>query len=310
MKKLLAIFSWAVLLLVPVVAVVGWTQRQDIEDWYRLRDYQPPAEVAKLATDTTMTDDGRKLFYVYRPQLEGRETFSANCVHGEQTIVLGCYVSQTGIYLFDVDDPRLEGVEQVTAVHEMLHVAYERLSAAERERVDGLTKQAFAAMTDSRIKKTIENYRDRDPSVVPNELHSILATEVRDLPDELEQYYQQYFANRQQIVAFSEGYESILTARRTRASTLEAQITGLKNDIDQRERALADLQAGLARDRSGVATPEQADAYNARVRSYNQQIGAFNALIESYNQLIEEYKQNALEAEELFEAIDSRPVLE
>ena len=289
---------------------MAWMQRQAIYDWARLRDYNPSPDVARLATETTMNDTGRHLFYVYHPELNDRATFGQKCTNiDEQTIVLGCYVSNTGIYLFDVDDPRLEGVEQVTAAHEMLHAAYDRLGATERSKVDLLTQQTLDSLANERIKTTIESYRSRDPGVVPNELHSIIATEVRDIPPELETYYKKYFDNRAQIVAFSERYEGVLTARRTRASTLEIELTGLREEIEQLEKTLADQREQLQHDRPDVDTQEEVASYNTRVNAYNGHIRELNNLISRHNKLVEEYKANAVEQQELFKALDSRPTL-
>lgn len=291
--------------------VYGLSQRQALYDWLRLRDYEPPAQIAALATETTMNDSARRLFYVYHPELNDRREFNQNCTNnGEETIVLGCYVvaaGVTGIYLFDVDDPRLEGVEQVTAAHELLHAAYDRLSDKERSRIDGLTQDVLQNLADERIRTTVENYRKRDPSVVPNELHSILATEVRDLPQELEDHYRKYFNDRKQIVAFSEKYETILSQRKERAAQLEVELNGLKHEIEQLEKTLADLRDGLHKDRPSVDTQEEVVAYNARVNSYNAEIRELNNLINRYNLLVQEYKSNAVEQQELFKALDSRP---
>ena len=133
MKKFASIFSWGLAIGLLVATALAWFMRQDIYDWYRLRGYQAPSQVAKLATETTMNSDSRRLFYVYRPQLNDRVAFNQNCTHDEQTIVLGCYVSNVGIYLFDIHDPRLEGVEQVTAAHELLHAAYDRLNKKKKK---------------------------------------------------------------------------------------------------------------------------------------------------------------------------------
>jgi hypothetical protein len=299
-----------VLLIVLGAVLLAWTKRQALYDWSRLQGYEPSDEIAQLAFDTTMNNDARRLFYVYHPELDGRKNFTEKCSgFGEQTIVLGCYVSNTGIYLFDVDDPRLQGVEQVTAAHEMLHAAYDRLGSDERARVDTLTAQAFKKVTDQRIKESIDSYRQRDAGVVSNELHSILGTEVRDLSPELEQYYKKYFTNRSAIVAFSEKYESVLTARRNKAAALELQISGLKNEIDMMEKTLTSEQASLKRDRSAANTQEEVDAFNARVAEYNTGVQLLNSDIKRYNALVEEYKAVAVEAEELYKALDSRPTL-
>jgi hypothetical protein len=300
----------ATLLVVLALAVFAWVKKQDIYDWARLRGYAPPDEIAQLAFDTTMTNPARKLFYVHHPQLNDRDAFNQNCSgFGEQTIVLGCYVTHSGIFLFDVDDERLHGVEQVTAAHEMLHAAYDRLSESERQEVNAMTDKAFQTVTDARIKRSIESYRERDSSIVPNELHSILGTEVRNLTPELEAYYKKYFTNRLTIVAFSEKYESLLTARRNKAAALELQISGLRNEIEQREKALTEERERLRQDRGSVDTPEEAAAYNTRVAAYNSSIEALNTQIETHNSLIEEYKSVALEAQELYKALDSRPTL-
>jgi hypothetical protein len=298
------------LLFILALTLFAWTKRQDIYDWSRLRGYTPPDAIAQLAFDTTMTNEARDVFYVYHPELNDRAAFSHNCSgFGEKTIVLGCYAGNTGIYLFDVSDERLHGVEEVTAAHEMLHAAYDRLSDKERARVDALTAKAFKNVTDDRIKDSIESYRERDASVVPNELHSIIATEVRTIPAELETYYRQYFTNRLSVVAYSEKYESVLTTRRNRAASLELQISGLKTEIELLEKRLSAERDQLRADRAGVKTQEEAVAYNSRVADYNQEINNLNGMITEYNNLVAEYKKVALETEDLYKALDSRPKL-
>jgi len=302
-------------LLVVLLVLLGglgvvWTQRQNIYDWSRLRDYSPSIGITQLATDTTMNDTARKIFYVQHPELNDRDAFNQHCQgFGEHTIVLGCYAPLQGIYLFDVQDPRLTGVEQVTAAHEMLHAAYDRLSNNDRKHIDVLTQQVFEQQTDERLKNTIEAYRQRDPAVVPNELHSIIGTEVRKLPQELEDYYSRYFANRAQIVGFADQYAGVITERRTQADNLELEINGLKNEIDQLEKTLQEQQDDLEHDRAGITTQSQANAFNARVAAYNSYIHQLNDLIARHNQLVDEYKANVVEQQELFKALDSRPTL-
>ncbi len=302
--------SLVFMLTLLVGGMLAYHQRFALYDWTRLRGYTPPAPIAQLATDTTMKDGARRLFYVYRPELNSRDLFSQNCSStGEETIVLGCYVSGTAIYLFDVEDTRLQGVEQVTAAHEMLHAAYDRLSGEEKSRVNTLTEQTLVSLTDQRIKDTVENYRRKDPSIVSNELHSIIGTEVRQLPPELETYYAKYFGNRSRIVAFSEQYEGVLLARRSRAETLELQLNALKTTIDGLEQHLITLRDGLQRDRGSVDTAAEVESYNTRVNNYNADVRQYNAMVSQYNELVKEYQANALEEASLFKALDSRPTL-
>lgn len=311
-----------ILTLLLVVLVWGFVaflffQRQAIYDWWRLRDYTAPSDVVALADQTTMKDSARRVFYVYHPAIEPRETFNQHCRDGEFTIVLGCYAQGRGIYIFRVDDPRLDGIEEVTAAHEFLHAAYDRLSKDERKKVDTMTAEAYANIASQRIKDTVEEYRKHDASVVPNELHSILGTEVEDLPAELEKYYARYFTNRKQIVKFSKAYESAFTDRKNQAKVYENRLNALK---DQIESANKDLEAehsrleeevnNLQASRNG-ADPDsfnnRIDAYNADVNAYNRRVSQVQDMVDTYNQLYEKYKELIVEQQDLFKAIDSRP---
>ncbi len=292
------------LLLAVLIAIA---QRQALYDWGRLRNYTAPAAVAKIATDATFTDDARHIFYVYHPELDDRSNFNNHCnSKDEQTIVLGCYVSPLGIYIYDVTDARLSGVKEVTASHEMLHAAYDRLSASEKAHINDLINQAYSQVTDERIRKNIENYR-KNGADVTNELHSILGTEVAHLPAELEQYYSRYFMKRASVVADSEKYEGVFTTLKDQASSIAQQLENLKSQIETNEQQLEQQQGQLEADRSSVRTQSQADAFNARVRSYNGQVARVNQLVEEYNNLREQYSELAVQQQQLFSAIDSRP---
>jgi uncharacterized protein YukE len=308
-----------VLMIVLAIIVVGIWKHQAIQDWWALRNYTPPTRVVKLADETTMLADTRKLFYINHPSLDEKIAFNGHCRAGdrtvEQSIVLGCYIGNKGIFLLDVNDPRLNGVVEVTAAHETLHAAYERLSAKEKARVDSMTNSFFAGLSDERIKATVESYRKKDASVVPNELHSILGTEVENLPPELETYYAQYFGNRKQIVAFSKQYEQAFVERRTQVEQYDKQLNALKNQISANQAALEQQSAQLDADRrrlDDLLTRNQTAAYNAAVPDFNQQVNQYNVLVQQTRQMVNQYndlveKRNALatQEQELIQAIDS-----
>lgn len=314
MKKFVSITLTLILLITPVVA---FAERESIFDWWRLRDYTPSQEIIGIADRTTLTDTGRHLLYVYHAQLLNGEDFNSNCEFSEQSIVLGCYVSGQGIYIFNVTDERLKGIHEVTVAHEVLHAAYDRLDSKERSRIDELANQTFLASGSQRIKDTVEAYRKRDPSIVSNELHSILATEVRELPAELESYYARYFKDRLAVVAFSEQYEQAFSERKAKAAQLQQQIESIKQQIQALDQTLSstrtELQDEFAALESQRASAE-ANSFNARVRVYNAKVQRYNAqvqqsyaLIDQHNVLVVEYNQVVVEEKELIEAIDSRP---
>jgi hypothetical protein len=314
MKRFTTIAITAVIAALPFVAL--W-QRQAIFDWWRLLNYQPTAQIESLANDTTMTDDGRRLFYVYHAELQDSEAFNQSCEFGEQSIVLGCYVSGQGIYIYNVTDDRLDGIQEVTAAHEVLHAGYERLSSEERKRIDSLTFAEYTKLDDKRIKDAVEAYRKRDPNIVPNELHSIIGTEVRDISSELEKYYAQYFTNRKAIVAYSEHYEQAFIEQKEKAAALEKEIKEVRDQINNLEAQLRTTKTELEQQYASLqADRAQADpsSYNTRVRVYNSEVQAYNdgvktsyVLIDKHNELVKQYNKVVSEEKELIEAIDSRP---
>lgn len=301
-----------VLIAVPVVA---WLERQNLYDAWRLHDYQAPTSVVQLADETTMNPATRRVFYVQHPELDDRSTFSGHCGGNEQTIVLGCYIAFKGIYIFDVQDPRLNGVKEVTAAHELLHAEYDRLSASDKQYVDTLITQAYATVTDQRIKDTIAAYRKAGADTT-NELHSILGTEVRNLPPALESYYTRYFTDRERIVSYSEQYEKVFTDTKDQVAQDDTKLASLKDEINVAESSLAAQAQQLTAQHAqldSLLASRQIAAYNAAVPSFNAAVGDYNNQvatlkhkIDQYNQLVNARNAIALEEQSLVQAIDSR----
>jgi uncharacterized protein YukE len=223
-------------------------------------------------------------------------------------------LSRDKIYVFDVDDDRLEGVEQVTAAHEMLHAVYDRLSDSEKEEIDMLVLEYFNNSGDERLKKSIESYKRRDPSVVPNELHSILATEIRELPQELEIHYSKYFVDRLSVVTLSEAYESEFTKLEDQIEEYDTQLARLSANIESQEVQLEQLGVALTQEQSRLdSLRSDPSIYNSAVDEFNQKVREYNNLLESlkndiaeYNIMVEKRNSIAVEEQGLIEAIDTR----
>lgn len=314
MRKILGNTLLVLLFIAP--GVVIW-QRQNLYDWWVLRSYTPPAEVVSLADKTTMTDKSRKIFYVTKPQIQAqKDAFRQACQSAEKTIVLGCYKTVGGIYVYAVDDKRLNGVQEVTAAHEMLHAAYDRLSKTERDKINALVTQEYAKMTDERIQKNIDSYRERDASVVPNELHSILGTEVATLSPELESYYSKYFKNRASVVALSQQYEAEFSSRENKVEQYDTQLKALKTDIDNLNKTLETQDQQISSQKNTMDSYKSNGSiaqYNAMVPGFNSLVKNFNAnvallktKIAQYNTLVNERNAVVTEEQELIQAIDTR----
>jgi uncharacterized protein YukE len=313
-------FRGFVLLVVWVALVcLLFVKFQDISDWFKLRGYKPPTLVSQMVTQDTMTDYGRKLFYVNHPAIASKANLNDKCktggTGGEQTIVLGCYNKDgSGIYVLSVTDPRLTGVEQVTAAHEMLHAAYNRLSPSERDKVDAMLEDYFKTVTDQHIKDVMAAYQKSEPDDVVNEMHSVFGSEIADLPAPLEQYYQQYFINRHAVTSFAAQYQSEFTSRQATIASDDTQLASLKDQIDAMEADLNSQQNALKAQRTELDNlrGSNVSAYNAAVPGYNQSVDAYNSeveqvkgLIDQYNQLVIERNGVSFEEDQLSKALSS-----
>jgi hypothetical protein len=301
-----------------VLAIYVFFNRQFIFDQITLFSYQPSQEIRVLASDTGMTPEAERYFFASRPTIDERTEFNASCKNGdEQTIVLGCYAARK-IHVFNITDPRLKGIKEVTSAHEMLHAAYDRLSDADRNELHTLIDREMKGLNDERIKKLVDTYNRTEPGQLYNEMHSILATEVRSLQPQLEQYYRRYFADRSKIVAYSEGYESVFSKLRARQQELVTQVGTLAAEINQRTASLnakvetlnTDVAAFNAKARSGgFKTQSEFDrernALIARQATLQTEHVAVQALIDKYNNLKTELETTNLEAQSLNSSIDS-----
>jgi len=312
--------STAVLFLALWVAllVLVLYNRQGLADWWALRHYQAPAAVAQLATDDTMTQYARRVFYVNEPQLQPKTDFKECPVGREQAAILGCYHSnQAGIFILAVDDPRLQGIEQVTAAHEMLHAAYDRLSTKQKKSVDVMLEDYYRHdLHDPDIIAQMNAYKKSEPDAVVDEMHSVFGTEVTKLPAPLEQYYKRYFTNRQTVAGYYTKYEAEFTSRRQTVKADDAKLAVMKKQIDSEQSDLqkqnGELQARQAQLDSYKQNGDIGDynagvpGFNSLVESYNDQVAALKGLIAQYNQLVSTRNSIALEAQQLTNEITTQ----
>lgn len=315
MKKVYKVLGLAVSAFILALSFYVLTHAQELSDWWVLRSYQPSAQVSALADNASFTDEGRNLFYVYDPQLLDKQNFRGKCTIGEETIVLGCYISNDKIYIFDVNDPRLNGIEEVTSAHEMLHAVYNRLSGSEKSDLDKTLLDHFERLDDERLNKTIENYRARDPSIVANELHSIFGTEYDNLPSELEEHYRRYFIDRTIVVNLSKAYYDEFERRENQIKDYDARLQVLNAEISEQQTNLEMQNSALQTEYANMMSLRESDpdSYNRTVPGYNQNVNRFNrelvtlkAKIDEYNRLVEERNAIAFEEQSLIESIDTR----
>lgn len=287
---LASLLSVAVVAAIAVVAL----NPQRVVDRITVWQFEPNAALADAAQRTTMTDEGRFLFFASRPSIEADEAFDKICAsHAEDVGILGCYVQRDKrIYLYDVTDERLDGIEDVVAAHEMLHAAWDRMSVEQQRRLEGLLEAEVAARADdTELARTLEFYAAAEPGQRGNELHSIMGTEYADLGEELEAHYAAYFGDRAALVALHERSNAVFLAQRSAIEQLVAELEALAASIDS---DYAAYNAGY-------------DELNAQIVDFNSraEAGAF----ESFDEFTAE--RDALmarqaELDALYASIDAR----
>lgn len=305
-------------ILLSVVAALGlYSFRYDLHDWWVLRSYQPPEQVEYLSERTSLTDYGQQLFYVHDPQVLSSEEFNTVCTgnNREASVVLGCYADKT-IYIYNVDNEMLDGIKEITAAHEMLHAAYERLSQAEKDTLSEWLYVARDRLANQRILNTIATYGDLPEEARLNELHSIIGTEVRDIPEYLEDHYAQYFDNRLTVVEFSERYEAVFAEIEQQIATYDKQLAGLKLEIRALEIQLEQDAGELSQSQQQLENllnrgdtqgyNQLVPSYNSSVNQYNAKVASLKAKISTFNEVVAARNELGAEQNDLAQSIDSR----
>lgn len=314
---MLGVVSGVVLVAVAATALT-WTdaRSQWIRDRWVVWTQPSPAAVSGLAEATGMSEEGRLVYLASTPEIETGSEFEQDCAV-ETGIVLGCYV-RGEIFLFQVTDERLAGTTEVTAAHEMLHAAYDRLAPEERERVDALIAAAVAAIpADDPVFAELELYEEAQR---PDEWHSRLGTQFAELPAELEAYYARWFDDRGLVLDLAERSRALLVELEAEIDARVAELDALGADLESRsaayDAAVAALDADVAdfnaRAASGdFASQAEFDAERAdlvaRSSALEADVAAINADIERYNRLGDELAALDADYAELYESLDATP---
>lgn len=303
------------------VALAGWLllNRQLVVDQISFWQYQPNSQIAELADRSSMNGNGKFYFYASHPAIEEAQDFNKQCDRKEQgTAVLGCYTGRF-IYIYDVKDQKLDGIREVTASHEMLHAAYDRLNSEERKKVDALLEAEYNTLkNDKKLAERMAFYGRTEPGERDNELHSVIGTEIRSISPELETYYKRYFADRRQVVLLHQKYESVFIDLQSRGEMLSAQLTQLASDIEassvEYNKSVTELNADItafntkAR-QGGFSSAAEFQAARAslvtRANQLEQQRAAINNKIAQYDSLRQELLSIASQSDALNRSIDS-----
>lgn len=268
---------------------------------------------------TAMSGRGEFLFYASQPSVEGTQAFNDKCARVEQSsAILGCYDGRN-IYIYDIKNAKLDGIREVTAAHEMLHAAYQRLNDSERGKIDALVEAEYAKLSGNKeFSERMAFYARTEPGERDNELHSIIGTEVTSISLELEQHYRMYFTDRSKVVALHTQYASVFYGLQARGQELSVELDALADSIEAASSAYNQATARLNADIEGFNNRANSGNFSsqaqfnseraalvARVADLESQRAAINANRERYNNLREELVAIASESAALNRSIDS-----
>jgi hypothetical protein len=307
-----------------IIGLSVWVffNRQYLLDSYTNMTYQPSADIAAITERTQLTDKGRFTFYATNPEVLGQESFNQRCPRQEAgSPILGCYTNDR-IYMYDVTNERLDGMKEVTAVHEILHAVWTRTNEEEQGRLGAQLRAAYESKADDTLKARMDYYERTEPGQFTNELHAILGTEMSGLGNELEAYYAQFF-DRATVLALHSQYNTAYTQLSSRADELFTLMGQLAEMIDETsdaynsnaQRFSNEVDAFNSRAENGeFASTAQFNAERSQLVARSNQLEAdrraINANIETYNQYYAEYQTISEQIEVLNSSMDSYRTLD
>lgn len=300
-----------------LIAVAAWLfiNRQYVQDQITVWQFKPSAGVVDLVDRAGMNDNGKFYYLASQPKLDGTQSFNSECDKIEDSSsILGCY-SNMRIYVYDVSDPALDGIREVTAAHETLHAIYARLGSDEKAKINKLLEAEYVKLKDQpNFEQRMAFYARTEPTERDNELHSIIGTEIANISPELETYYAKYFSNRQKVVELNAAYSAVFERLSDQAKSLSDQINALSASISKStisyNQAVSQLNADIeAFNNTKYRTEGQ--FYNdrqkliSRIGALDEDRSKINSDIDRYQNLIEQYNAIATESKKLYNSIDS-----
>lgn len=320
MRRRQFVKALTLLLSAAVVILSIWAifNRQFVLDQFAVWSYEPSSAIGAISQKTDMTQKGEFVFYATRPAIDTKESFNQSCPRQEvNSPILGCYTGDDRIYIYDITNSQLDGIEEVTAIHEMLHAQWKRTNSADKERLSKELEAAYASLNDPELKERMEYYKRTEPGEFTNELHSILGSEVPNLGDSLEKYYAQFF-DRSKVLAFHSAYSGVYQTLYDQVDTLFSKMETLAAKINSETASYNQATSQLSADinsfneRANNGEFSSMRAFNteraalvARSNELDQQRESINADIDTYNSYYAQYQDVASQIDALNGSIDS-----
>ncbi|PIQ71011.1 hypothetical protein COV88_00795 [Candidatus Saccharibacteria bacterium CG11_big_fil_rev_8_21_14_0_20_41_19] len=318
-SKTVIIVNTTISLILIALALLIVANRQRIIDQITVWQFHPTSAITSLVDRAGMNGNGKFLYLSSQPALDATQNFNNECDRIENTTsILGCY-SNYRIFIYDVTDKKLDGVREVTAAHETLHAAYARLGSDEKDKINVLLEAEYKKLENNKdYVDRMAFYARTEPGERDNELHSVIGTEIANINPDLEKYYDNYFSDRQKVVALNTKYSSVFINLKAHANVLLAQLNSLSEGIGSAtERYNSDVKTLNAdifefnrRANNGSFQTQSQFNYeravlSARVDELDVGRAKIDADLALYDQTLAEYNSIASESKKLYNSIDS-----
>lgn len=306
----------AVLVVTAVLlGVYALWQSRFVQDLWRGWRYEETAEVSEIKAELELTEKGERIFLATWPAVEEAEQFNEHCnSHRAEVSLLGCYTGGD-MYIYNVKLDSLKDSNKVTAAHELLHAIWERMGTGERERIEKMLDEVKEENKEW-VEAELDLYEDDEKT---EELYTRVGTKLRDLPEELEGHYSEYFRDRTKIVEFYENYQAPFNELKARNEELKVEVERLGKEIEREREEYNQGMEKLKQEveefnkcaEEGGCFQSEAQFRRRRVELENSEKElealriALNEKIERNNQAVDEYQENARSLGELSNAMNS-----
>jgi len=312
------IFGSALSICFLALGVLVAFNNQYLLDQWSVWQYQPSTGVQQISQRSGLSKNGEFYLYASHAQINNAAEFNTNCARLEtNNAVLGCY-SNRNIYIYDVNNQELDGIEEVTAAHEMLHAVWDRMSAGDKKKIGDMLEAEYKKIATPELEARMAYYGRNESGERQNELHSIIGTEVSSLDSALDKYYSKYFDDRQKTVALHTKYNQVFTELSNESDSLFNELTASGKEIQDLSFAYnqtvtklsADIQS--FNDRANSGSFESVSQFNseratlvARTKQVDTQRDELNQKITAYNDSYSKYQALTVHRETLIRSIDS-----
>lgn len=303
--------------LVAFGAIFAYQNKWQIRDRLVSRSYISSEKSEVVRSSLSLSEEGDLVYRASLTEVDGKDKFRERCPvkSFEEASVLGCYAKQR-IYVLEVNETKLKGVEEVTAAHELLHAQFERMRSRQKKELFGLLDKLNSELEDKDTKNLLASYEKQlgKGEELYNEMFAIFGTQLERVGPELEAIYDNYFLNRAQLVKMFQAYSGEFKRLEQAVADYDAELSKLRAEKDALEAELNAKSSELESEKNRIDSlandgsseyRSQALAYNAEVEEYNRKVKRIQNVVEEYNRIVEERNALALSVKNLQDKLNA-----